>query len=472
MSLLRHEEDDHVGNALYPTNLLDWSLQEGADPAAIGPAEILEVQVLCGEHLDHHHFPPGRDVDAGSATAWFLKMAGFSLGKIPAGARHAALLIPGLLQAEESWGCALPLPDSLLPCPGQVLLQATPSGWIARLSPDWRGFLQVDGERRPLPTHQNADGLVEATVPAGGLLAVDIGGPILVFRKVARSPRIRLTPARMDSTMPAMVAFFLFLTGMLGSGLQQLPPPAVAEQEEDPMPTTLYLQPIQPPEPVKIMEESPIRGGPAANPARKSRSDGPKDAKEAGIFSALNMDQVLSDQLSGSNLNAQLLQGITGLIGTKGTPGAPSLASRGSPFGKGPGVAGIGAVVSEPRGGPDGRSDMGPRGDGQMADLGKEAIILGRIDPSLIDAVMKRNAAVFRYCYQRELSRQPELAGKVKMRFVIGEDGSVTSAQTATSNMGSPAVESCLSGRILRLSFPKPQNGIVVVNYPFLFSAG
>ncbi|HNC99617.1 MAG TPA: hypothetical protein PKW90_26040, partial [Myxococcota bacterium] len=324
MSLLRHEEDDHVGEALYPSSLLDWTLQEGTDPAATGPAEILEVQILCGEHLDLHHFAPGQHVDAGSTTAWFLKMAGFTLGKIPAHARHAALLIPGLLQAEEGWGCALPLPDSLLPCPGQVLLQATPAGWVARLSAEWSGFLQVEGERRPLPTHRNSDGLVEAAVPEHGLLAVDIGGPILIFRKVPRSPRVRLATARMDSTMPAMVAFFLFLTGMLGSGLNQLPPPALSEQEEDPLPTTLYLQPIQPPPPVKVVEESQARGGPAASPERKSRGGGPKEAKEAGIFSAMNMDQGLSDQLSSSNLSAQLLQGITGLIGSKGTNvGAP-----------------------------------------------------------------------------------------------------------------------------------------------------
>ncbi len=474
MSQPSREEEDHVGEALYPVALLDWTLQEGSDPTALGPAEILEVQILCGEHLDLHHFAPGQSVDAGSDTAWFLRMAGFTLGKIPAAARHAALLIPGLLQAEEGWGCALPLPDSLLPCPGQVLLQATGNGWTARLSPHWRGFLQVEGERRPLPTHPNNEGLVELALPDRGLVAVDIGGPILILRKVPRSPRIRLAPPRMDATMPAMVAFFLFLTGMLGSGLRQLPPPQLAEQEEEQLPTTLYLQPVQAPLPEKIQEKSDHSSGPgAAASDRKSRSSGPKEAKDAGIFAALDMDHGLSDQISNSNLSAQLMQGITGLIGSKGTNrGAPSLAGRGNPFGKGPGVDGVGSVVGRPHGGPDGRADMGPRGEGGTTEMGKDAIILGRIDPSLIDAVMKRNAAVFRYCYQRELSRQPELAGKVKMRFVIGEDGSVTSAQTATSNLGSPAVESCLSGRILRLSFPKPQNGIVVVNYPFLFSAG
>jgi outer membrane biosynthesis protein TonB len=102
-------------------------------------------------------------------------------------------------------------------------------------------------------------------------------------------------------------------------------------------------------------------------------------------------------------------------------------------------------------------------------DLG--IIVMGALDKSLIDAVIKQNMASIRYCYQRELTKNPSLSGKIAVRFVIAADGSVSSAQTKTSTMGNPAVESCITGRFMRFGFPQPKGGgIVIVSYPFLFS--
>ena len=78
-----------------------------------------------------------------------------------------------------------------------------------------------------------------------------------------------------------------------------------------------------------------------------------------------------------------------------------------------------------------------------------------------------------RYCYQRELTKNPALAGKVVIKFVIAKDGTVSKASVKTSTMNNSAVESCIAGRFMRMQFPEPKGGgIVIVSYPFIFSPG
>jgi len=108
---------------------------------------------------------------------------------------------------------------------------------------------------------------------------------------------------------------------------------------------------------------------------------------------------------------------------------------------------------------------------GEGGSLGAgDPIILGSLDKSLIDQVIKRNQNQIRYCYQRELTRDPTLSGKVTVKFVIARDGSVSKAQTKSSTLGSPPVEDCINQRVMRMQFPEPKGGgIVIVSYPFLF---
>jgi TonB family protein len=73
-------------------------------------------------------------------------------------------------------------------------------------------------------------------------------------------------------------------------------------------------------------------------------------------------------------------------------------------------------------------------------------------------------------CYERELKRDPQLAGKVEIEFTIGADGSVEDARVAQNRMGSGEVGNCIVGRILRWKFPKPSGGSVTVNFPFIFT--
>ena len=74
-------------------------------------------------------------------------------------------------------------------------------------------------------------------------------------------------------------------------------------------------------------------------------------------------------------------------------------------------------------------------------------------------------------CYERELKRDPGLAGRIEIEFTIGEGGRVEEATVVGNTMGSDAVGSCIVGRIRRWRFPKPNGGSVTVSYPFIFTA-
>ena len=98
---------------------------------------------------------------------------------------------------------------------------------------------------------------------------------------------------------------------------------------------------------------------------------------------------------------------------------------------------------------------------------------MGALDKSLIDRVIKRHMNQIKYCYQRELTKNPNLGGKITVKFVIAKDGSVSKASTKTSTMGNKAVESCINRRFHRFKFPEPKGGgIVIVSYPFIFAPG
>ncbi len=101
-----------------------------------------------------------------------------------------------------------------------------------------------------------------------------------------------------------------------------------------------------------------------------------------------------------------------------------------------------------------------------------DPIILGALDKSIIDRIVKQHLPQIRYCYQKELNKNPKLFGKIVVKFVISKEGEVSSASTKSSTMNNPIVEKCINSRFMRMRFPKPKGGgIVIVSYPFVFNA-
>ncbi len=93
----------------------------------------------------------------------------------------------------------------------------------------------------------------------------------------------------------------------------------------------------------------------------------------------------------------------------------------------------------------------------------------GSLSREAIQGVIRKNTAIQR-CFEQALRKQPKLAGKVTVSFVIGAQGSVTSASVQNSTVSSTALERCVVDRVRSFRFPKPTGGAVAVAYPFVFA--
>ena len=182
--------------------------------------------------------------------------------------------------------------------------------------------------------------------------------------------------------------------------------------------------------------------------------------------------------LGGSSL-ASLEQQFSGIPGVR--PGGPSgslggvgLAGSGSGAGPGLGLAGMGTAGYG--GGGASRALSGE----SLSQREKHAIKVDkaktRVEGGLIQEVVgsyiTRYWAQLKYCYEKELAKDPNLYGKVTVSFTIGPDGRVAEAEILQSLMNSPGVEACVLKVIRRIQFPQPKGGgQVIVTYPFVFAA-
>ncbi|MEB2310669.1 MAG: AgmX/PglI C-terminal domain-containing protein [Sorangiineae bacterium] len=98
--------------------------------------------------------------------------------------------------------------------------------------------------------------------------------------------------------------------------------------------------------------------------------------------------------------------------------------------------------------------------------------VSGRLPPEVIQRTVRQNFGRFRMCYEQGLARNPNLEGRVAVRFVIGRDGAVSNVANGGSDLPDSGVVSCVVSAYYGLSFPAPEDGIVTVVYPISFSPG
>jgi hypothetical protein len=98
--------------------------------------------------------------------------------------------------------------------------------------------------------------------------------------------------------------------------------------------------------------------------------------------------------------------------------------------------------------------------------------VSGRLPPEVIQRIVRQNYGRFRMCYEQGLAKNPNLEGRVTVRFVIGRDGSVSNVSNGGSDIPDSGVVGCVIRNYYGLSFPQPEGGIVTVVYPIMFSPG
>jgi len=100
------------------------------------------------------------------------------------------------------------------------------------------------------------------------------------------------------------------------------------------------------------------------------------------------------------------------------------------------------------------------------------AKVHGSLDKDIIRRVVKSHVGAVKACYEKRLLDVPTLAGKVNVSFIIGVDGSVTSAKVKDSTTGDSALDACVLKQVKAWTFPKPVGGgVVAVTYPFVFTS-
>lgn len=95
----------------------------------------------------------------------------------------------------------------------------------------------------------------------------------------------------------------------------------------------------------------------------------------------------------------------------------------------------------------------------------------GFCDQKDVARVMGGRAGAIRACYEMHLQRNPDLAGRLEVRFTIEEDGTV-SGFTVTLNELTQEIAACVQRQIASLKFPKPAGGVCVIRWPYRFKPG
>jgi hypothetical protein len=92
------------------------------------------------------------------------------------------------------------------------------------------------------------------------------------------------------------------------------------------------------------------------------------------------------------------------------------------------------------------------------------------LPPEVVQRIVRSHHAEMRRCYTKGLETNPDLHGRVAVRFAIAVSGAVSEAKSdAATTLPDPAVVGCILGVFRRMTFPAPKN-IVKVSYPLVFA--
>jgi pSer/pThr/pTyr-binding forkhead associated (FHA) protein len=212
---------------------------------------------------------------------------------------------------------------------------------------------------------------------------------------------------------------------------------------------------------------------------KDKREEDRKKVASSGLLAALGKEAgAASDVLGpggiGTGLN-HALGGINGGAAMGDAEGLGGLGARGGGSGGGGTGLGIGGLGSHGSGrgrGGSGEFDLGGKGKGTTQFIPGRTTVMGGLTADEVGRIIRRHWNEIKYCYEKELSKNPNLAGKVGVYFEIGPVGDVTVAQVKETDLHDNNVEECMLANVRRWKFPNPRGGGVVnVNYPFIFQA-
>ena len=206
---------------------------------------------------------------------------------------------------------------------------------------------------------------------------------------------------------------------------------------------------------------------------------------KTGILAALGTSRPAGSglgRLFDRSDSAEMEQAMNGLSSDR------VVAGRGSGLGQaGTGVGGGGTGTSLGRIAGSGDLDVGAgRGRGRKGpglSRGKERTVSvgmetgnpnaeGGLTREQVSRVVRAHSAAIKYCYEKELQRQPTLSGKIEVYWMIRPNGTVDRVRIASTTVGSREVEGCIERQVRNWQFPRSDSDTIVQTFPFFFKGG
>jgi hypothetical protein len=96
----------------------------------------------------------------------------------------------------------------------------------------------------------------------------------------------------------------------------------------------------------------------------------------------------------------------------------------------------------------------------------------GTLDLAAVDNVVESGFPLFARCYRDGVQRNSSLDGAVRLRFVVGEAGQVTTVEDGGSDLTDRQVVDCVAEGFFALRFPEPSRGDAHLVYRIHFDSG
>ncbi|MDQ7064574.1 MAG: AgmX/PglI C-terminal domain-containing protein [candidate division KSB1 bacterium] len=203
----------------------------------------------------------------------------------------------------------------------------------------------------------------------------------------------------------------------------------------------------------------------AAAGRRRSREQIQKAVSNQGILGLLTstsktasgseVEDVLTSGKVGQNLD-RALENISGLKRGEAGAGGPR-KGRNIRAARETGGGGIDELVEglgkSEVSGVSRSNNLVTDASGSLLEEADETVNRGGRDIDAVAAIVKSHNAAIQYCYQRELKRNPNLRGKVVVRFIIDASGKVVEVSIVSSTLRNRRVERCIVNRIKRWNF-------------------
>jgi TonB family protein len=429
---------------------------------------------------------------------------------------------PNFLIGSDS-GVDAPVSPDFVPSSSHPLVAATGADYVVNVTPRMTGEVYVDNQSYQLQQFIQQRGS-SFSLPQGGSARLDCGETTFVVSATAKPRRLEVPflTWKWDEqvyTVGSAVALGLFLLMIFS-----VPPDPKSlsldlfnsdnrfvkflikppEEKEEDIPE--WLKSKKPEEQGGKGKRHKGEEGKMGKKTSKNKEGlyglkGPKDnpdphlakklaeeqAKNAGILGVLKQTEgshIASIFGRDSALGNDASDVLGGLIGNQigeayGVGGLGLVGTGSGGGGTGEGTIGLGNLGTIGKGGGGGNGSGYGRGAGGLGGrrakapdvIPGQANVRGSLDKEIIRRIIRRHINEVKYCYEQELTKKPELGGRIMVQFTIAASGQVIASVLQNSTMGNARVENCTVQAVRRWEFPKPLGGgIVIVSYPFVLT--